>query len=430
MVLLAIYCGTQARAHTSSMSASSSGGPSPGSQTSKYNSSASAVSAIWLFFNIYVASSLRASRPQLQFPVIMYSIFANVALTYAPQFATMIQGIAFTKRLLEAFLTGFGIATGVSFFIFPITSRKVVFKQVGTYISALTTVLQAQSAYLESLETADIFGSWAESDDQLREEGKEHVIESGSRVELEKSSEATVLKSHIHSLGELHGKIMGDLPFAKREIAFGKLSAEDIDQLMRLLRAIFLPVSGMSSVTDVLNRVTEKRVWTAATDYSSVDPKVAQYKRRESQEWNAIMKALHQPFESMTSAMIGGLQHAALALDLGNSSNEFDLKTSQHNAESKHKDIEAKGENASPGDKKFGDYLEKQIEQFYQERKQGLTTWCEQKGITFAASAFNDPLKYPSQPGTVDSDLQQHQSNQRQLYLVLYVCIRFSLIPY
>ncbi|KAL9044447.1 MAG: hypothetical protein Q9214_002412, partial [Letrouitia sp. 1 TL-2023] len=422
VVLLAIYCGTQARAHTSSMSASGSGGPSPGAQTSKYNSSASAVSAIWLFSNIYVASSLRASRPQLQFPVIMYSIFVNVALTYAPQFATMIQGIAFTKRLLEAFLTGFGIATGVSFFIFPITSRKVVFKQVGTYISALKTALQAQSAYLESLEIADIFGSLVEPNVQLREEGKDDVIGSGSRVKLEKGPEATALKSCIHSLGELHGKIMGDVPFAKREIAFGKLSAEDIDQLMRLLRAIFLPVSGMSSVADVLNRVAEKRAWTTgATDDSSAYTMVAEHKRRESQEWNAIMKALHRPFESMTSAMMGGLQHAGLALDLGNSSNEPELKTLHRKADSKHKDIEAEGENANPGDKKFGDYLEKQIEEFYQERKQGLTTWCEQKGITFGTSVFSDPLKYPSQPGMVDSDLQQHQSNQRQLYLVLYI---------
>lgn len=407
------------------MSAKHSGGPSPGAQTSEYNSSASAVSAVWLFFNIYVVSSLRASRPQLQFPVIMYSIFANVAFTYAPQFATMAQGIAFTKRLLEAFLTGFGIATGVSFLFFPITSRKVVFKQVGAYVSALTAALRAQSAYLESLETADIFGSLLKLNVQPMEDGKEHVTESGSRVELEKGPEVTTLKNCIHSLTELHGKILGDVPFAKREIAFGKLSAQDIDRLVRLLRAVFLPISGMSSVADVLNRVAEKRAWTAAaTDDSSVDTRVAPNRLRESQEWNAIMKALHRPFESMTSAMMGGLQHAAFALDLGNGSDKLDLKISQHN------DIESHRGNASPGDKKFGDYLEKQIEHFYQERKQGLTTWCEQKGIALGTSTFSDPLKYPSQPGTVESDIQQHQSNQRQLYLVLYVCIRFFLNPY
>lgn len=85
VALLSIYCSVQARAHTTAHRAneskSASGGPSPGAAVAPYNSSASAVCAIWLFFNIYVSNTLRALRPQLQFPVIMYSIFANVAST-------------------------------------------------------------------------------------------------------------------------------------------------------------------------------------------------------------------------------------------------------------------------------------------------------------------------------------------------------------
>ncbi len=85
ITLLTIYCSVQARAHTTAHQAdesqSASGGPSPGAAVAPYNSSASAVCAIWLFFNIYVSNTLRALRPQLQFPVIMYSIFANVAST-------------------------------------------------------------------------------------------------------------------------------------------------------------------------------------------------------------------------------------------------------------------------------------------------------------------------------------------------------------
>lgn len=88
ITLLSIFCSVQARAHKipplSMGPKSSSGGPSPGDSVAPYNSSASAVCAIWLFFNIYISNTRRASRPQLQFPVIMYSIFANVASTYAP----------------------------------------------------------------------------------------------------------------------------------------------------------------------------------------------------------------------------------------------------------------------------------------------------------------------------------------------------------
>lgn len=85
IALLSIYCSVRARAHTTAHQAdaspSASGGPSPGTAVVPYNSSASAVCAICLFFNIYVSNTLRALRPQLQFPVIMYSIFANVAST-------------------------------------------------------------------------------------------------------------------------------------------------------------------------------------------------------------------------------------------------------------------------------------------------------------------------------------------------------------
>lgn len=82
IALLTIYCSVQARAHTTAHQAdtspSASGGPSPGAAVVPYNSSASVVCAISLFFNIYVSNTLRALKPQLQFPVIMYSIFANV----------------------------------------------------------------------------------------------------------------------------------------------------------------------------------------------------------------------------------------------------------------------------------------------------------------------------------------------------------------
>lgn len=106
VALLQIYCSVQARAHTTPLPSSSSSGPSPGAAVSDYNSSAAVVCAIWLFFNVHLVNTLRASRPQLQFPAIMFSIFTNVASVYAPIFPTMAAGTSFVERLLEAFLTG------------------------------------------------------------------------------------------------------------------------------------------------------------------------------------------------------------------------------------------------------------------------------------------------------------------------------------
>ena len=61
--LLALYTVTQARANTTL-----AGQPLQG-----YNSSASAVCAIWLMVQVYAVNVLRATGPTFQFPAILYS---------------------------------------------------------------------------------------------------------------------------------------------------------------------------------------------------------------------------------------------------------------------------------------------------------------------------------------------------------------------
>lgn len=118
MNLLMMYCAVKAREHTTARS--TAGTPASAAQAYTYNSSASAVSGIWLFFQTYFVNVMRAKyAPNLQFPSIVYTIFVVVAATSAPQFSTMTQSITFSKRLLEVFLTGFALATGVSLFILP-----------------------------------------------------------------------------------------------------------------------------------------------------------------------------------------------------------------------------------------------------------------------------------------------------------------------
>jgi hypothetical protein len=92
--LLALYCAVKAREHTTP----------PGHSLAAYNSSASAVLALWLIVEVYFLSVLRDARPQFTFPCIVYSIFTIVSLTYATRYPTMASCIAFVKKILEAFL--------------------------------------------------------------------------------------------------------------------------------------------------------------------------------------------------------------------------------------------------------------------------------------------------------------------------------------
>lgn len=126
ITMLAFFCCVQARISSEGSNGPGTGGPgtsglaSKGAETSTYNASASAVAGVWLFAEIYTISVLRARMPQYTVPCIMWAVFANVSMTYAPQFSTMGQATSLVLSLLEAYLTAFGIATGVSLLVFPL----------------------------------------------------------------------------------------------------------------------------------------------------------------------------------------------------------------------------------------------------------------------------------------------------------------------
>lgn len=192
--LLGIWTGVQARKHTQ------------GAIPTTYNSSQSAVCAIWLFANIYFVNVMRAKVPALQFPVIMFSIFTNIAFTFGPLFTTITQGESLIKRILVGFLSAFGIATGVNLFVFPVTSRTVIFMEYKGYFGALRGTIKAQTAYLESLENSDMFAPEvkAEANGTKKEKkgkkgkryGRKHSYQQATAVTTKKSSGWRHRRSH------------------------------------------------------------------------------------------------------------------------------------------------------------------------------------------------------------------------------------------
>ena len=426
VALLEVYCSVQARAHTSPPVKATGNGPSPGAAVAPYNSSASAVCAIWLFFNIYLVNTIRASRPQLQFPVIVCSIFANVASVYAPNFPTMAAGIAFVKRLLEAFLTGFAIATGVSLFVFPVSVRTTFFKQSAGFIAAAQGTLKAQIAYLHTLENKDMFRVPTESDEDEKTE-RPSKQKKGKALEPNGSAEAQKLKGAIEALGEVYGKMHADLAFAKREVAWGKLDASDIDELLRLFQELILPMTGLSSAADIFQRIAERRDWTKRETASSPENEKARY------QWNEIMRTLHDPFLSVTETMHDGLQHALYALELAKPPKPQKANKRSSGDHGASTDLEAEAGMPKPGDPGYAAYLAKKIDLFIEQRKKTLALLCQQRGLKIDANLFEDRSQPAFKTSTATEksteDLEEHAKNQRQLYLVLYVSVTDNLFP-
>lgn len=193
------------------------------------------------------ANSLRARRPvELQDPMVVFSIFFVVTITRTGTFLTVNQGLEFILRLLKGFLIGFTISTGVSLLMLPITSRDHVFQDLREYITQIDVVLQLLISFVGENPTTGLLTehgllSRTRIARSTREMGNENDSNSSSGIEVKQKQ----LKASLDKLNALHSKLEEDLFYAKDEIAWGKISAEDLGAIASMFQNLLLPLSGM-----------------------------------------------------------------------------------------------------------------------------------------------------------------------------------------
>ncbi|KAJ5757720.1 uncharacterized protein N7511_006414 [Penicillium nucicola] len=399
--LLTMYSSVKARQHTAT------------SSIGTYNSSASAVSGVWLFFQIWMVHTFRAKYPQLQFPVIIYGIFCNISSVYAPQMQNMTAAISMVKRLLESSLTGLAIATVTSLLVLPMTSRQAVLKQMAGYIGGLRSALNAHAVYFESLERDDMFGRTETFDD-----AREKFTKKGKVY----SPEAEAIRGAIRQITDLHAKLHGDLTFAKREVALGKLGPDDLQAIFRHLRQIMIPVVGLSFVVDIFQRLSDYNRWNQPID-ANLDSVPEAVRERVVHEWNDIMRAVHDPFATMIQTIDEGLLHTSYVFLLTKPPKQkAKAATSSDNSTEEAKDVEATAQDTAPGEKAFTEHFEKKLGEFRSAKRLALQTWAEEKGIKLPPDFFD----HPTSPEILESDFldtsaTQKERSRRQLYLFLYM---------
>ena len=294
----------------------------------------------------------------------------------------------------------------------------VVLRTTTGYIKALSSALKAQSDYLQSLEDRNAFGQLPRREDEAhrgKETDKSPSPHDPQGISLQSTPEAKALKAAVGVITELHGKISGDLAFAKREIAYGTLDASELSEILKLMQQVMLPIIGMSSVADIFSRVAERQGWWIHEDDAPEHlGRSDEVKEMEKEQWSEIMRTLHEPFEVLTGWMDQGLQHVLFTLELEENSMKQRKKMARTSNDNPP-DIEASGNNIEPGDERFAGVLSNKIDQFYEQRKITLDTWCRHKGLDLQHQT-------PQQSGSGSSKaIADHQRHQRQLYLILYV---------
>ncbi|KAK9365602.1 hypothetical protein V1509DRAFT_369875 [Lipomyces kononenkoae] len=210
--LFALWTAIKAREHTTNDQ----------SLEGTYNSSASAVCAVWFMIQIYFTNALRSTRPQFQFPCINYCIVTIISIVQAgPSFTTMSEANAFMYLLLQAFLVGYGIAAGVSLFIMPQSNREIAFSSMEKYFRELRRVLSAYQNVIK------------QSDHQSSTEGAQSL---------------NTLGENFAALKAVHVRLGTDLEFAVRDLGFDRLTGKDLVDCYQHLRSIYLPLLGLLEV--------------------------------------------------------------------------------------------------------------------------------------------------------------------------------------
>ncbi|KZF26963.1 hypothetical protein L228DRAFT_258315 [Xylona heveae TC161] len=404
--LLGAYCAVKARQHTE---------PQVG-----YNASASAVATLWLFFLLFLINALKARFDQLRFASMAFSLYTSVSMTYATQFENMAAARTYNRKLLEGFMTGFAIATGVSLFVFPISVRTIWLKQATGFLGLSRGLLKAEGKYIHSLGSKDMYGKGAPRDESPESDAEHKHIEHESEVDPKQRPEAQALRGLVTGLAGLFGKMSADLEFAKREAAFGKLDAKDFQDILQHLRAILIPSIGFTSVIDIFDKVAEGRGWKSTSVQDPSGGFSAQIeghldtKNNSRNEWHQFMKSFREPFQTMTQAMDGGLEHAMITLEL------LPKPKKAHGNGQANEDVEAKGGVLEPGDRNYYGFLQRQADEYFIERERRLKKWCAENHVQVSSTFFKDPFQ--GLPKTADLDELARQSrHQRQLFVILYI---------
>jgi hypothetical protein len=180
-----------------------------------------AVTGIWLFFNILVSNSVQAKYPALLIPTILYNIFVIVQYTSCSRFRTWIQCWDLIYLTTRCYYTGVAISFVSGMLIFPVTCRTEIFEVQEKFLHAVRGMLTGTGEYLGSLQADSLFPVDCTN---------------------QKVCDGFELRKRMAEVKSIYVKMHHELAMAKREIAWGKLSAKDIGHTSDLCRRILMPL--------------------------------------------------------------------------------------------------------------------------------------------------------------------------------------------
>lgn len=417
MVLFGQWLSVKARQNTTSPDA-------PIAIAQGYNSSAAAVNAIFLIVNVWGINVLRAARPIFSIPSVVYTVFVVVGFVYGPQEYSEFRSKSFVREIFYAFLTGNGITAGVSLIILPVSSRKVFFLEASGFLQNCRGLLKAEVAFVETLEHSGLCepehtSNPATSEDGLSN-GKPPSETTAAHGRLMYANRAAALKVAAAGVMGLGNKIREDVVFAKREVAYGHLRGSDIGEIHLLIRNIMIPISGLSTLADIAERLIIPRGEEPTASPSAPHRRAQMFSDNEQAEWHELIKALNPSLSQIIRVLDDSLLHVLVLFKLVPPPPQ--KASSQNGQANTDEDVEKGVPAPQPGDLSFGDFLDQQIKDFRQQRTAKLQLWAEERGLS---AIFHTSAEYWSSKHKEDVDDALRNARElrvsQRLHIVLYL---------
>lgn len=358
------------------------------------------------------ANSLRALKPmELQDPMVAFSIFASVTITRAGTFITLSEGLDFISRLLKGFMIGFAIATGVSLFIFPITSRGNVFHDIKEYVSSVEGVLEAQKSFAEGSAATGLFSG---NGFLRRARTAMDTRDMQSETDTDLQCKQKRLQAAMNKLNGLHSKMHADLFYSKEEIAWGKLSPKDLSTMASLFRGVLLPLAGMSMLPEILESIIKNEGPREDGDEADILNGTGENAFKQS-GIRKVVETHHARLVDATALIKIGLAHFLLTLELI-SAKHLDKQKKTHQVGSPTRDEEARGQILSPLQSDFASRFEQDLRRYYSQRKHLPEALASLEAFTTSEKSTDQ-----AGPGSAHPIFAADHDVRQEFFLILYM---------
>lgn len=221
--------------------------------------------------------------------------------------------VQLVTQMLKMFFLAHGFVTVVNLIIFPTTSRDASLQQIRSYLSVASDVLSAEAAYVRSLERGQPQSLVTCID--INEEHGEVCFQSDT-------PEHVALSKAISTMSLLHGKLRTSVSFAKKDIGWSTMSADDFGVIEEIFRKLVVTLRGMASMMPVFRSLCEGRGWGTFTNPHGTksDPFSARMQGEgqnddiDRLEWRAIFSDIQQPVDEIIAIMLEGLRHVSISV--------------------------------------------------------------------------------------------------------------------